>query len=52
MSNSVSNSKTDLSFLTSISASHYMKGLLEVEPLHFTCHATSDGTRVERVDTG
>lgn len=29
-----------------------MKGLLEVEPLHFTCHSTSDGTRVERVDTG
>ena len=27
-------------------------GLLEVEPLHFTCHATSDGTRMERMDTG
>lgn len=27
-------------------------GLLEVEPLHFTCHATSDATRMERMDTG
>ena len=27
-------------------------GLLEVEPLHFSCHATSDGTRMERMDTG
>ncbi len=27
-------------------------GLLEVEPLHFTCHATSDGTRVEKMDIG
>ncbi|XP_064603703.1 baculoviral IAP repeat-containing protein 6-like isoform X3 [Liolophura sinensis] len=25
-------------------------GLLEVEPLHFTCHSTSDGTRMERLD--
>ncbi|KAH9496163.1 Baculoviral IAP repeat-containing protein 6, partial [Bulinus truncatus] len=25
-------------------------GLLEVEPLHFKCHATSDGTRMERMD--
>jgi baculoviral IAP repeat-containing protein 6 (apollon) len=30
----------------------YLTGLLEVEPLHFTCHATSDGTRMERVDSG
>lgn len=30
----------------------YLNGLLEVEPLHFTCHATSDGTRMERVDSG
>jgi len=29
-----------------------MRGLLEVEPLHFTCHATSDGTKVEKVDAG
>jgi baculoviral IAP repeat-containing protein 6 len=29
-----------------------MVGLLEVEPLHFTCHATSDGTRMERMDSG
>ncbi|XP_065205960.1 baculoviral IAP repeat-containing protein 6-like isoform X3 [Planococcus citri] len=49
--NNNNNNKTELSFLTGISASHYMKGLLEVEPLHFTCHSTSDGTRVERVDS-
>ena len=30
----------------------YICGLLEVEPLHFVCHATSDGTRVERMDAG
>lgn len=29
----------------------YLNGLLEVEPLHFTCHATSDGTRMERMDS-
>ena len=29
-----------------------LRGLLEVEPLHFTCHAASDGTKVERVDPG
>lgn len=27
-----------------------LTGLLEVEPLHFTCVSTSDGTRVERDD--
>ncbi|XP_035610138.1 baculoviral IAP repeat-containing protein 6 isoform X17 [Oncorhynchus keta] len=27
-----------------------LTGLLEVEPLHFTCISTSDGTRVERDD--
>ncbi|XP_069118544.1 baculoviral IAP repeat-containing protein 6-like isoform X2 [Argopecten irradians] len=26
-------------------------GLLEVEPLHFFCHSTSDGTKMERLDT-
>ena len=30
----------------------YVFGLLEVEPLHFVCHSTSDGTRVERMDAG
>ena len=30
----------------------HLCGLLEVEPLHFTCHATSDGTRMERMDAG
>lgn len=29
---------------------NHVLGLLEVEPLTFTCHATSDGTRVERTD--
>ena len=27
-----------------------LTGLLEVEPLHFSCISTSDGTRVERDD--
>ena len=27
-------------------------GLLEVEPLHFTCNSTSDSTKLERADTG
>ncbi|XP_013417535.1 baculoviral IAP repeat-containing protein 6 [Lingula anatina] len=27
-----------------------VNSLLEVEPLHFTCHATSDGTRMEKAD--
>ncbi|XP_023289754.1 baculoviral IAP repeat-containing protein 6 isoform X3 [Orussus abietinus] len=33
-------------------ANHNMKGLLEVmvEPLHFTCHAASDGTKMEKID--
>uniref|UniRef100_A0A8D8V1I0 Dual E2 ubiquitin-conjugating enzyme/E3 ubiquitin-protein ligase BIRC6 n=1 Tax=Cacopsylla melanoneura TaxID=428564 RepID=A0A8D8V1I0_9HEMI len=33
-----------------ITVNHYMKGLLEVEPLHFTCHAMSDGTKLEKID--
>jgi len=43
-----STNKAALDVLTA----HYLNGLLEVEPLHFTCHATSDGTRMERMDTG
>lgn len=31
---------------------HHLRGLLEVEPLHFVCHAASDGTKVERVESG
>ena len=27
-------------------------GLLEVEPLHFTCHSTSDATKLEKADIG
>jgi baculoviral IAP repeat-containing protein 6 (apollon) len=26
---------------------NHMKGLLETQPLHFTCHAASDGTKLE-----
>ena len=37
---------------SSSSAVQHVCGLLEVEPLHFVCHATSDGTRMERMDTG
>jgi len=33
-------------------AMRYLTGLLEVEPLHFTCYATSDGTRMERLEAG
>jgi baculoviral IAP repeat-containing protein 6 len=29
-----------------------MKGLLETEPLHFTCHAASDGTKMEKIEPG
>ncbi len=36
----------------SSTAVQHVCGLLEVEPLHFVCHATSDGTRMERMDTG
>lgn len=28
-----------------------MRGLLEVEPLHFTCCAASEATRVENMDS-
>lgn len=27
-----------------------VRGLLETEPLHFTCSSASDGTRIERAD--
>jgi len=35
-----------------LSPKQQIQGLLEVEPLHFTCHATSDGTRIEKIDLG
>ncbi|CAL8111027.1 unnamed protein product [Orchesella dallaii] len=35
-----------------LSPKQQIHGLLEVEPLHFTCHAASDGTRVEKIDLG
>ncbi|XP_022103700.1 LOW QUALITY PROTEIN: baculoviral IAP repeat-containing protein 6-like [Acanthaster planci] len=35
-----------------LSGTHFMRGLLEVEPLHFVCCSTSDGTHVERVGSG
>lgn len=31
---------------------NFMSGLLEVEPLHFSCCATSDGTQVVKDDQG
>ncbi|XP_054010480.1 baculoviral IAP repeat-containing protein 6 isoform X1 [Hylaeus anthracinus] len=36
--------------LKALCTNHSMKGLLEVEPLHFTCHAASDGTKMEKID--
>jgi baculoviral IAP repeat-containing protein 6 len=38
--------------LGSLSPKQQIQGLLEVEPLHFTCHAASDGTRIEKIDLG
>ncbi|XP_033217381.1 baculoviral IAP repeat-containing protein 6 isoform X2 [Belonocnema kinseyi] len=38
--------------LKTLTSNHSMKGLLEVEPLHFTCHAASDGTKMEKIDSG
>jgi len=29
-----------------------IQGLVEVEPLHFSCHASSEGARVEKMDSG
>jgi hypothetical protein len=29
-----------------------IQGLLEVEPLHFTAHAASEGCRIEKIDLG
>ncbi|XP_076164518.1 BIR repeat containing ubiquitin-conjugating enzyme isoform X2 [Ptiloglossa arizonensis] len=37
--------------LKALCTNHSMKGLLEVEPLHFTCHAASDGTKMEKIDS-
>ncbi|XP_032684948.1 baculoviral IAP repeat-containing protein 6 isoform X6 [Odontomachus brunneus] len=38
--------------LKALCTNHNMKGLLEVEPLHFTCHAASDGTKMENIGPG
>lgn len=38
--------------LKGLASNHYMKGLLEVEPLHYTCHAASDGTKLEKIEPG
>lgn len=35
-----------------LSPKQQVQGLLEVEPLHFTCHAASDGTKIEKIDLG
>ncbi|XP_068082089.1 baculoviral IAP repeat-containing protein 6 [Anabrus simplex] len=34
------------------SSKFYLKGLLEVMPLHFKCHASSDGSKMERIEAG
>ncbi|XP_076283788.1 BIR repeat containing ubiquitin-conjugating enzyme isoform X2 [Lasioglossum baleicum] len=39
-----------LSKLKRLSVNHSMKGLLEVEPLHFCCHSVSNGTKMEKID--
>ncbi|XP_017883088.1 baculoviral IAP repeat-containing protein 6 isoform X2 [Ceratina calcarata] len=36
--------------LKALCSNHNMKGLLEVEPLHFTCLAASEGTKLEKID--
>ncbi|XP_044597131.1 baculoviral IAP repeat-containing protein 6 isoform X2 [Cotesia glomerata] len=36
--------------LKSLYTNHSTKGLLEAEPLHFTCHSVSDGTKMEKMD--
>lgn len=33
------------------SISNHIKGLLEVEPLHYTCYSTSEATRIENMDS-
>lgn len=33
------------------SVSNQLRGLLEVEQLHFTCAATSEATRIDNMDT-
>ena len=38
--------------LPEIKPAHLLHGLLETEPLHFTCVSASDGTRLERIETG
>ena len=34
------------------SGGYFMKGLLEVEPLHFVCCGMSDGAHIERISGG
>ncbi|XP_039282031.1 baculoviral IAP repeat-containing protein 6 isoform X3 [Nilaparvata lugens] len=41
----------NLAKLKGLTSNLYMKGLLEVEPLHFTCHSTSDGTKLEKMES-
>lgn len=38
--------------LRNITPSKLFRGLLETEPLHFSCLSASDGTRLERADLG
>lgn len=38
---------TGTSGSSSLTPENHMRGLLETQPLHFTCHAASDGTKLE-----
>lgn len=44
--------KNSLSGLSWLPQNQQMTGLLEVEPLHFVCHAASDGTKMEKIESG
>lgn len=45
------NSDSKIKF-KNLTPSKLFRGLLETEPLHFTCVSASDGTRVEKAETG
>ncbi|KAG1667328.1 Baculoviral IAP repeat-containing protein 6 [Nymphon striatum] len=44
--------KNSLNGLPWLPQNQQMTGLLEVEPLHFVCHAASDGTKMEKIESG
>lgn len=45
-----SSSASKLHYKYVVSSFKFIRGLIETEPLHFSCVAASDGTRVERAD--